>query len=160
MGDQKVIHNQSFHAAVLYFAEKISFSPQVANGIAIVATTGIVALFCWSTRHRYRSPEDSAWPSESSALLVLMVLVSPITWEQHLVLMVPALYLITAEAVGAPGLGGGTLALMILFVLLSLVLTRDLLGKERYAVLLGYHIQTASMLIVFSLALLRHPTSS
>ena len=89
-----------------------------------------------------------------------MVLLSPITWEQHLVLMVPALYLITAEGVGAPGLGGRIAALMILFVLLSLVLTRDVLGKERYAVLLGYHVQTISMLIVFGVALLRQPTTS
>ena len=160
LGDQKVIHNQSFYAAVLYLAERSSISPQVANGIAIVATTGIVVLFCWITRHRYTSLEDSAWPSEASALLVLMVLLSPITWEQHLVLMVPALCLITAEGVGPPGLGVGIWALMISFVLLSLVFTRDLLGKERYAVLLAYHVQTMSMLIVFSIALLRQPTSS
>ena len=129
--------------------------------VAIVATTGIVALFCWVTRHRYLSlAEDSAWPSESSALLVLMVLLSPITWEQHLVLMVPALYLTTAEGVGTSGPGGGILALMILFVLLSLVLTRDLLGKERYLVLLGYHVQTMSALIVFTIALLRRRTGT
>jgi alpha-1,2-mannosyltransferase len=157
LGSEKVIHNQSFHAAVLYLAEKSSLSPQVANGIAIVATTGIVVLFGWITRHRYTSLEDSAWPSEASALLVLMVLLSPITWEQHLVLMIPALYLITAEGVGTPGLGGGILGIMILFILLSLVLTRDLLGKERYAVLLGYHVQTISTVIVFSIALLRQP---
>ncbi len=166
LGNQKVIHNQSLYAAVLYLAEKISTSPPVANAVAIVATTSIVVLFCWITRQRYTSFEDSAWPSETSALLVLMVLLSPITWEQHLVFMVPALYLITAEGVGAPGLRGGTWVLMTLFVLLSLVFTRDLLGKERYAVLLAYHVQTMSMLIVFSvfsIAVLRqrqgpHPT--
>lgn len=153
---RKVIHNQSFHAACLYLLQKCSIPLELANGLAILATIGIVVLFCLVTRHTYISLEDRAWPAESAALLVLLPLLSPITWEQHLVFLLPMLYLITAEGIGAVGLGRGILALMIVFVLLSLVLTRDLLGKVNFTVLLGYHVQTLSILIVFSIALLEH----
>jgi alpha-1,2-mannosyltransferase len=155
----KVIHNQSFHAACLYLFEKSSVPPRLANGLAIVATFGLVILFCWVTRFRYISLNDRTWPSESASLLVLLVLLSPVTWEQHLVLMIPTLYLITAEEVATAEIRGGILVLMILFVLLSLVFTRDLIGKENYMILLEYHVQTLCMLIVFSIALLSHPPS-
>jgi alpha-1,2-mannosyltransferase len=157
---RKVIHNQSFHAACLYLLQKCSIPLQLANGLAIVATIGIVVLFCLATRQTYVSLASRAWPAESAALLVLLPLLSPITWEQHLVFLLPMLYLITAEGIGISGLERGILALMIVFVFLSLVLTRDLLGKENFAVLLGYHVQTLSMLIVFSIALLKHRTLS
>jgi alpha-1,2-mannosyltransferase len=155
----KVIHNQSFHAACLYLLEKSSVSPRLANGFAIVATIGLVILFCWVTRCRYISLNDRTWPAESASLLVLLVLLSPVTWEQHLVLMIPTLYLITAEEVATAEIKGGVLVLLILFVLLSLVITRDLIGKVNYMILLEYHVQTLCMLIVFSIALLSHPTS-
>jgi hypothetical protein len=155
----KVIHNQSFHAACLYLLEKSSVSPRLANGLAIVATIGLVILFCWVTRCRYISLNDRTWPAESASLLVLLVLLSPVTWEQHLVLMIPTLYLITAEEVATAEIKGGVLVLLILFVLLSLVITRDLIGKVNYMILLEYHVQTLCMLIVFSIALLSHPTS-
>ena len=89
-----------------------------------------------------------------------MVLLSPITWEQHLVLMLPALYLIVANGAGTYTPRIGILALMTIFVLLALVFTRDLIGKYNYMILLGFHVQTICMLIVFGLALLEHPTSS
>ncbi len=156
----KRIHNQSLHAACAYLLEKTSMSPQLSNEVAILLTIGVVALFCWVTRRRYSSFDSPAWPAESSTLLVLMVLLSPITWEQHLVLTLPALYLIVAEEAGTSDPEIGVMALMIVFVLLALVFTRDLIGKDNYAVLLGYHVQTICMLIVFSIAVLKHSTSS
>jgi hypothetical protein len=116
---------------------------------------GMFVLFGWLTRRRYDSFGQPAWPVESAILLVLTVLLSPITWEQHLVLMIPALYLITAQAVEATSVDRGLIVSMIVFVLLSLILTRDLLGKDDYAVLLSYHIQTLCMLIVLGVALTR-----
>jgi alpha-1,2-mannosyltransferase len=157
---KKTIHNQSLHAACLYLLEKTAMSAQLSNDIAILVTISVVVVFCWITRRRFESFSDPAWPAESSALLVLMVLLSPITWEQHLVLMLPALYLIVAEGAGTTDLEIGIIAPMTVFVLLALVFTRDLIGKENYAVLLGYHVQTICTLIVFSIALLKHPSSS
>jgi hypothetical protein len=155
----KRINNQSLHAACVYLLERSSTSPQLANDVAIVAAIGVTALFCWVARQPYATLDDPGWLFECAALLVLVALLSPITWEQHLVLTLPALYLITAEEVGTSDLRGAILALMLLFVLLSVVLTRDLLGKQNYDVLLGYHIQTLCMLIVFGVVLLRHPTT-
>ena len=156
----KIIHNQSLHAACAYLFENPSISPRLSNDVAILVTFGVVALFCWIARHRFESFDGPTWPAESSALLVLMVLLSPITWEQHLVLMVPALYLIVANGAGTSDLTIGIITLMTVFVLLALVFTRDLIGKYNYMILLGFHVQTICMLIVFSVALLEHPASS
>jgi len=41
-----------------------------------------------------------------------------------------------------------------------LLLNRELLGRERYIVLLGYGTQTACMLLMLTLVMLRRPTAA
>ncbi len=80
--------------------------------------------------------------------MVLALLLSPVTWLQHLVLMMPALYLIVAEDRGVKKLGKAAPSAMWAYVVLSLVLNRELLGRETYLLLLSYHTHTLGMLLV------------
>ncbi len=85
------------------------------------------------------------------------LLLSPVTWLQHLVLMMPALYLIVAEDRGVKKLGKTAASAMWAYVVLSLVLNRELLGRETHLLLLSYHTHTMGMLLVLAVLLLERP---
>jgi hypothetical protein len=110
-------------------------------------------------RGRYRNPDDPTWLLESSAVLILALLLSPVTWTQHLVLIIPALYLIATEARAGRALGWLVSAGMGAYVVLALVLNRDIVGKAWSLVLLSYHIHTLALLLVLAIILLRRPTA-
>ena len=52
------------------------------------------------------------------------------------------------------------IAAMSLYVAFSLILTREIIGRERYMVLLAYHTQTLCMLIVLAIVLWLRPRAS
>ncbi|MBL8075873.1 MAG: DUF2029 domain-containing protein, partial [Nitrospira sp.] len=62
----------------------------LANTIVGVAAIGIVALFAWSSRRTFQGPGDLEWGRECAGVLLLALFLSPITWDQHLVWMIPA----------------------------------------------------------------------
>ena len=113
----------------------------------------------WFTRRRYGSLDDPTWPLEGSAVLILALLLSPVTWTQHLVLIIPALYLVMVEGQAIRPLGSLASAGMWTYAVLALVLNRDTVGKELSLVLLSYHIHTLALLLVLAIVLLRRPTA-
>ena len=123
----------------------------VAGGVII----GLLALFAWHTRRPYRTPRDDLWGREGFSLLVLSVLLSPIVWVQHMVLVLPALGLIAARHLGTHPLRGGPAVAMGVFVLLALVLNRELVGREASLVLLAFHHHTVALLLVLAIVLRR-----
>lgn len=153
------IQNQSLRAAILHLLEKNSASAPVARSASIAAAFALVAAFCWLTASRSIRPDDPAL-FEFSGLLVLVPLLSPITWVQHLVLTIPALYLIAAEEIGLRQLGRAASGAMAVFVALTLPLNREFVGVHRYRLLLDYHVHTLSVLIVLGVVMLRRPGGS
>ena len=110
-------------------------------------------------RRRYRGPDDPTWLLECSAVLILALLLSPVTWTQHLVLIIPALYLVMVEGQAIRPLGVLVSAGMWVYVVLALVLNREIVGKDLSLVLLSYHIHTLALLLVLAIILLRRPTA-
>ena len=136
----------------------MGLSPATANALATGAMLGLLAIFCWRARQRYDGWADPAWLLESTAVLILGLLFSPVTWVQHLVLMMPALYLTVAEGGGFKTLGRAAATVMWAYVVLAIVLNREVLGKETYLLLLSYHIHTLAMLLVLGVIVFRRPT--
>ena len=89
-------------------------------------------------------------PLELAGLCLLMVLLSPVTWVQHLVFAVPAVFFILADGRRKPWPVQIALAA---YVILALMLNREILGKEKYIFLLACHIHTVAMLILLGLVL-------
>ncbi len=98
---------------------------------------------------------STRWLRESSGLLLLAVLLAPIAWIQHLVMAIPALYLISADWFAGEDFGPGAKASMAVYAVLALVLNRSAIGKARYQVLLEYHVQTLCMLLVLGVLMRR-----
>jgi hypothetical protein len=130
----------------------------MARSASIAAAFTLVAAICWLMVSRSIRPYDPVLP-DFSGLLVLMLLLSPVTWVQHMVLMIPALYLIAAEEIAIRQLGRGASAAMLVFVALTLLLNREFIGVHRYHVLLDDHVHTLSMLIVLGVVMLRRPAA-
>ncbi len=120
---------------------------------------GVLVLACaWLMRRPYRGADDPGWLLECSAVLILALLLSPVTWLQHLVFVVPALYLIAAEGCGRT-LGAPALAAMGLYAVPALLLNREVLGKDLSLLILSYHVHTLALLLVLAVVLLRRPTA-
>ena len=160
------IENQSLKAAVAAVARFFSSDSGAAGDSWFVklmpnlAIVLLLVLFCAKTRQRYQSPGDPAFLLESSAVMIVSLLLSPITWVQHLVLVLPALYLIVSEQIASRSLGTPALIAMGAYATLALLLTRDLIGKARYDVVLTLHAHTIALLILLSILLFRRPTAT
>ena len=137
----------------------LDLDPMIARHLATGITLALLAVCAWLRRHGYGNPADPAWLLDCSAVLILSLLLSPITWVQHMVLIVPALYLIVTEDRAIRRLGQPATVLMCLYVLLSLVLNREILGKATYLLLLGYGVHTLALLVILGVILFRRPTA-
>jgi len=136
----------------------LDLEPGTANALAMLVIVSLLAACAWWARRQYDPTTAPEWPLECSAVLILTVLLSPVTWTQHMVMVLPALYLIVAEDRGVRPLGTPALAAMSLYVVLALLLNREMLGRERYLLLLSYHTQTLCMLLLLGVVVLRRPT--
>jgi len=152
------VQNEALKPVVMrYLATYVSST--TAGALATAAALGLIAACGWWARRRYGVPASPEWLLECSAVLILALLLSPVTWVQHMVLVLPALYLIVAEDRGIRRLGGRAVAAMVAYVALALVLNREFLGRERYVALLSYGAQTLCLLLVLAVIVLRRPTA-
>ncbi len=141
--------NQALKPAVAYLLNvHASILPASARIAGVAAALVLVGLFGWLTSRPYGAEPGERWLRESSALLIIAVLLAPVAWIQHLVLAIPALYLITADWFAGEEFGLFPKAAMSLYMIFALVLNRGLIGKARYMVLLNWRVQTLCMLVV------------
>lgn len=150
------VQNQALKPVLMRFL--VTFvSSTTASALATAATIVVLIVSAWWARARADAP--GKWLLDCSAVLILALLLSPVTWVQHMVFMLPALYLIVAEDRGIRRLGTPTAVAMAAYVVLALLLNREFLGRERYIVLLSYGAQTACMLLVLAVIMRRRPTA-
>ena len=151
--------NQALRPALIrLMAGRIGVTPAraVASGIGLM----VVGIFCWLTRHPYGNTMTSRWLVESSGLMILAVMMAPIAWVQHMVLVVPAIFLITAYWCSGRKFGIFASAAMAAYVVLALGLNRELLGKARYAMAQSYGVQTIAMLLVLGVLMSKRDTNA
>jgi hypothetical protein len=155
------IRNQALRPAIAHLLAArhscIAISPHaVSTTLALM----IIGIFCWLTGRPYGERLGAAWLRESSGLLIMAALLAPIAWLQHLVLAIPALYLIAADWFANHDFGFAARAAMAAYIVFALVLNREILGKARYSVLLDYHVHTLCMLLILGVLMLRRRTLS
>ncbi len=145
------------HPADLAF---LDLDPPTANRMAGAAMLGVLALVAWWSRRPYSGPADPAWPVEMAALMILMPLLSPVTWLQHLVFLIPAAFLIVAGHRAFRRLGGLGLAAIGAYAVFAVFLSRNVVGRTNSLVLLSYHTHTLAMLLLLGLLMANRPTAS
>jgi alpha-1,2-mannosyltransferase len=125
-----------------------------AKVVLIAVMLSLLASFCWYVRRPSKGRDDPAWLRESSAVMIFALLLSPVTWVQHLVWLVPALYLIVVDARRNKNLGNPATIALGAYVVLAVILNYEVLGKQNFALLMRYHPYTVAMLLVLAMLML------
>ncbi|MGO9057416.1 MAG: glycosyltransferase family 87 protein [Candidatus Binataceae bacterium] len=155
------IRNQALGPAIEHLMAVRSWAIPISGPAVSAASALVIAgIFCWHTRRLYGERLELEWLAEASGLLILAALLAPIAWVQHLVLAIPAIYLIVADWVAKRNFGVAAGAAMVLYIVLALLLNRTILGKARYLVLLDYHIHTVCMLLLLGVLMMRYRVPS
>jgi hypothetical protein len=128
----------------------LDLNPRAASMLTMLLMGGLFGGFCHIARPD-TGLQEAAWPVEFAGLWLLMLLLSPVTWVQHLVWTVPALYALMAVDLRARPWGGAVMVLLAVWAVVVLGLNRELLGKATYLMLLGNHLHTACLLTLLGL---------
>jgi alpha-1,2-mannosyltransferase len=125
-----------------------------ATLIVGIAALAILGLFAWSTRQKVEGPGDPNWARDFAGTLLLALFFSPITWDQHLVWMIPAAFVVVAAAARLNGeLTPAGYIMLAVYVVLTVVLNYEVVGSVRWEALKSYHHLGIAMLILYGLFL-------
>lgn len=141
-------------------AAKLGRPSPVGELTAVLLQLLIVAGVFLAVPRARGAPGDLSWVRGASAVLILSALLSPVTWVQHLVVALPALYLIVAEHVGSRRPGTGAVAAMIVYAILTLVFNREILGRELYVWLMAHGLHAVALLLLIGVLLRPRTTMS
>ena len=127
------------------YVDLLNLPPAAAGWAIRTILLALLAIFmCWSRGHVVRR-DDPRLLWEFAAVSILMLLLSPITWGQHCVALLPACYFISALVVVRGGLPRWMMVLMLVYVIFVPLLSRDLVGHEFSLLLYSYHVETFSI---------------
>ena len=132
----------------------LDLPPPVANAIVGCAALGLLVLFARSSCRKFQGPKDPSWARDCAGTLMLALFLSPITWDQHLVWMIPAAVIVVAAAVRSTGsLGPTSYAMLAIYMILTIVLNYEVVGSARWEALKSFHHIGIAMLILYGLLL-------
>lgn len=114
----------------------------VAHAIVNAILLTIVLVFLWWSFGRVANRDDPRLLWELSAVGILMVLASPITWGQHCVALLPACFLIGALFAVRARMPGWIVTLLAFYIPICVLAGRDLIGRDISLVLVSYHVST------------------
>jgi hypothetical protein len=141
------------HPAFVQFG---NLEPLTAYYVVRGAMLALALLLAWRFRRAWAS-EDTPKKSinlahEWAAVCLLCALLAPVCWKQHLILMLPALFLVVHSALASPRAHGRFLGLVVIGVLF-LGSKHFVLGRTLSALALSYKIDTVAVLLLLALVL-------
>ena len=126
--------------------------PSAAAGVCVlVAALGLLALFAKSSSRCFDPVRDMGWPRECAGILVLALLLSPMTWQQHLAWLLPGAFVVLAAARFQHLLKMPERIALGLYIVLTMVLNYEVLGKARFETFLSYRPFGIAMILLFGL---------
>jgi len=90
----------------------------------------LLTLVCWRLLRTGMPNSLLQSCSECAGMLVLGLLLSPITWTQHCVAVIPALYLLVRRALVDSRLDWPTVAVLGYYLIFVVLLNRSFLGRD------------------------------
>ena len=131
--------------------------PAQSAGWVVKLLTGLVVLaVAWQFREPIQGRRDPAILWEAAAVSVMILLLSPLTWGQHCVGVIPALYLILRDVFHRREFPKATAFVFGAYCVLILVLNRGLVGKEGTYLLDSYYTTTWCLAALLWLVLRTH----
>lgn len=132
----------------------LDLSPGAAMLIIGVVGLSLIGLFAWSSRGAFCGVGDPTWARDCAGTLMLALFFSPITWDQHLVWMIPSACIIVAAAMRVQGtLSRTAYGMLGVYVVLTMLLNYEVVGSARWEALKSYHHLGIAMLILYGVLL-------
>jgi hypothetical protein len=133
------------------YAPLLDIPSAVAGLCVIAAALVLVAMFLRSSPRSFDPLRDKTWPRECAGILVLALLLSPMTWQQHLAWLLPAAFVVLAEARFRNPFKTREWMALGVYIVLAVVLNHEVLGKSRFGTFLSYHPFGIAMILLFGL---------
>jgi alpha-1,2-mannosyltransferase len=139
------------------FIQFLDLSPQGAGWLVRSLMLALIGLIAW--RFRWRASDAGhpmVLPLELATVSTLALLYSPITWKQHCVSLLPALFLLTCCSLQWDRVSRWMGCALVYYLVFALALTRDAVGRRFSILLESYHVVTWAILLVVILLLVWH----
>ncbi|HEX7376631.1 MAG TPA: glycosyltransferase family 87 protein [Pirellulales bacterium] len=127
------------------YIEPLDLSPVVAGRVAKVIMLGLLLGLAWMFRRSIADRDGVAVAWECAAVGALSLLLSPITWYQHCVALLPVFYLFARSVASGLRPERWMWAVVAGFVLMVVVLNRGLIGRDTTMLLASYHLTTLAI---------------
>lgn len=128
------------------FIQFLDLPPAAARGIATLIILAILAISGWRMRHPLPVAPDAGLLGEWAALFILIAILSPFTWRQHLILLLPAAMIWIDRLLGAGRLSAGHRMLLGVIVLAVWLLQRGFWPREYAVVIMSYKLDAFTAL--------------
>jgi alpha-1,2-mannosyltransferase len=162
------VQNQALRPALLRYLAPSTQDPPHPLGhtgdllppvtASLVATASVLGLLL-ACAAAVRAGAASPWELQCSVVLLLSVLAAPLAWVQHLVVVVPALYLIAVQLRVAGGSGRTATGALLVYAALSLLLNREIIGHSAYLWLLAAGLHTLCLLLLLGILVFARPAA-
>lgn len=135
------------------FIQPLNISPEKASQIIM----GILLLMALAMAVRYRkawgdTPNQADIAPEWTGVMLLCAILSPLCWGQHMVLLIPAIFLILREQLAMHGPKWRMVLIWVVFILINLP-QRELMGRNLWLIMHSYKVETLASLIILFLVL-------
>ena len=135
------------------YVDFLNLPPRVAGIIIKVVMLFLLAAIAWLFRRPLDRRDDPALAWECAAVSLLMLLYSPITWGQHCVATIPALYLVIRSIATGHKFSHWMVWTLGLVGFLLLIANRSILGRDLSLLLESYHFLTLSVMALLIVVL-------
>jgi alpha-1,2-mannosyltransferase len=139
------------------FIQFLDLSPRHAGMLVRSAMAALLLVVGWQFRRRASDGRHPmVLPFELAAVSVLSLLYSPITWKQHAVGLLPAVFLLVCCSIQWDRVTAWMWGALGYYVAFGVLLTRDVTGRPLSLLLESYHVVTWAILLVVILLLVWH----
>ncbi|MEA3186601.1 MAG: alpha,2-mannosyltransferase [Chthoniobacter sp.] len=138
------------------YVDFFRLSPREAQAVIGSFLLVLLILAAWQFRTAVAERDTARMWWECAIVLLLMPLFSPISWGQHFVAALPALYFAMRQLTAQQRSSRGTLAALAVFGLVVLGTNRALVGRDVSLLLESYHLVTLAALLLLGVAFTWH----
>ena len=136
------------------FVQFGNLDPQTAGRVVKGVLLIFAGILAWKMRRAWGPGEKQAdITTEWAAVCVLSALLSPLCWKQHLVVLLPAVFLTLRVVLSNPRESRRQIIGLAIVGLVAIALKRGLLGQELSIVVMSYKFDTWAALLVMGLVL-------
>ena len=136
-----------------YYLQFLDLLPARAAMVAGLVMGGFLLFVGGLLQSRVANRRDIAILYECATVSLLILLYSPITWKQHCVGALPAVYLICREGFAGRSIKRWVIVAVLIYAVLTEVLSREIVGRDVVKLADSYRVKTIAIALLTAAAL-------